>query len=101
MPEPRLPDLTRSFERHLRAENKSDRTVDTYLRPSGLLKAFLASRGVGRVEADRAHIEALLFGNEFCLIRDGLASVRAMTAQKYAFRCGPGSHGSDGSPLSS
>jgi hypothetical protein len=31
MSEPRLPDLARSFERHLRAENKSDRTVETYL----------------------------------------------------------------------
>ena len=31
MSELRLPDLTRSFERHLRAENKSDRTVETYL----------------------------------------------------------------------
>ena len=29
MSEPRLPDLARSFERHLRAENKSDRTVET------------------------------------------------------------------------
>jgi hypothetical protein len=28
MSEPRLPDLARSFERHLRAENKSDRTVE-------------------------------------------------------------------------
>ena len=27
MSEPRLPDLARSFEQHLRAENKSDRTV--------------------------------------------------------------------------
>jgi hypothetical protein len=34
MSEPRLPDLARSFERHLRAENKSDRTVETSLRPS-------------------------------------------------------------------
>jgi hypothetical protein len=31
MSEPRLPDLTRSFERHLRAENMSDRTIETYL----------------------------------------------------------------------
>jgi hypothetical protein len=31
MSEPRLPDLARSFERHLRSENKSDRTVETYL----------------------------------------------------------------------
>ena len=54
MSEPRLPDLTRSFERHLRAENKSDRTIETYL------EAFLAGRGVRLADADRAHIEAFL-----------------------------------------
>ena len=60
MSEPRLPDLARSFERHLRAENKSDRTVETYLEAVRLLKAFLASRSVGLAEADRAQIEAFL-----------------------------------------
>jgi site-specific recombinase XerD len=60
MSEPRLPDLARSFERHLRAENKSDRTVETYLEAVRLLKAFLAPRGVGLAEADRAQIEAFL-----------------------------------------
>jgi site-specific recombinase XerD len=60
MSEPRLPDLTRSFERHLRAENKSDRTIETYLEAVRLLKAFLAGRGVGLAEANRAHIEAFL-----------------------------------------
>jgi hypothetical protein len=39
MSEPRLPDLARSFERHLRAENKSDRTVETYLEAVRLLEA--------------------------------------------------------------
>jgi site-specific recombinase XerD len=58
--EPRLPDLARSFERHLRAENKSDRTVETCLEAVRLLEAFLARRGVGLAEADRAHIEAFL-----------------------------------------
>src|SRR5918994_2020500 len=60
MSEPRLPDLARSFERHLRAENKSDRTVETYLEAVRLLQADLARRGVGLAEADRAHIEAFL-----------------------------------------
>ena len=60
MSEPRLPDLTRSFERHLRAENKSDRTIETYLEAVRLLEAFLAGRGVRLAEADRAHIEAFL-----------------------------------------
>jgi site-specific recombinase XerD len=60
MSEPRLPDLTRSFERHLRAENKSDRTIETYLEAARLLKVFLAGRGVRLAEADRPHIEAFL-----------------------------------------
>ena len=60
MSEPRLPDLTRSFERHLRAENKSDRTIETYLEAVRLLEVFLAGRGVRLAEADRAHIEAFL-----------------------------------------
>jgi site-specific recombinase XerD len=60
MSEPRLPDLARSFERHLRAENKSDRTVETYLEAVRLLQAYLARRGVDLAEADRAQIEAFL-----------------------------------------
>jgi hypothetical protein len=60
MSELRLPDLARSFERHLRAENKSDRTVETYLEAVRLLEAFLAGRGVGLAEADRSQIEAFL-----------------------------------------
>jgi Phage integrase, N-terminal SAM-like domain len=56
----RLPDLARSFERHLWAANKSDRTVETYLEAVRLLEAFLAGRGVSLAEADRAHIEAFL-----------------------------------------
>jgi site-specific recombinase XerD len=60
MSEPRLPDLARSFERHLRAENKSDRTIETYLEAVRLLEAFLAGRGVRLADADRGHIEAFL-----------------------------------------
>jgi site-specific recombinase XerD len=60
MSEPRLPDLTRSFERHLRAENKSDRTVETYLEAVRLLQAYLARQGVDLAEADRTHIETFL-----------------------------------------
>jgi Phage integrase, N-terminal SAM-like domain len=48
------------LERHLRAENKPDRTVDTYLEAVRLLEAFLAGRGVGLADADRAQIEAFL-----------------------------------------
>jgi site-specific recombinase XerD len=57
---PRLPDLARSFERHLRAKSKSDRTVETYLEAVRLLQAYLARQGIDLAEADRAHIEAFL-----------------------------------------
>ena len=60
MSEPRLPDLAHSFERHLRAENKSDRTVETYLEAVRLLKTYLARQGVDLAEADRGQIEAFL-----------------------------------------
>ncbi len=48
------------FERHLRAEGKSDGTVETDLEAVRLLEAFLAGRGVGLAEAGLAHIEAFL-----------------------------------------
>ena len=51
--EARLPDMARSFERHLGAENKSDRTVETYLEAVRLLQAYLARRGVGLADAAR------------------------------------------------
>ena len=53
----RLPDLARSFER---AENKSDRPVETYLEVVRLLEAFLPAAASGWPRADRAHIEAFL-----------------------------------------
>jgi hypothetical protein len=43
----------RSFERHLRAANKSDRTLETYLEAVRLLAAFLAGRGVRPAAADQ------------------------------------------------
>ena len=39
-------DLPTSFQRHLRAENKSARTVETYLAAVQQLDTFLAGRGV-------------------------------------------------------
>lgn len=54
--------LLPSFERHLRAENKSTKTVDTYLEAAGQLAAFLEDSGVPTdVEAiRREHIEAFI-----------------------------------------
>jgi site-specific recombinase XerD len=55
-----LSPLLRSFERHLRAENRSERTVASYLVALRQAEAFLAARGVGLVDAARADLEAFL-----------------------------------------
>jgi site-specific recombinase XerD len=52
--------LLRSFERHLRAENRSDQTVATYLIALRQAEAFLAARGTSLAEAGRADLEAYL-----------------------------------------
>jgi hypothetical protein len=47
--------LLRSFERHLRAENRSDQTVTTYLIALRQAEAFLtATRGTTLAQAGRA-----------------------------------------------
>jgi site-specific recombinase XerC len=62
MAAPSVNDIGRSFERHLRAERKSPRTVKTYLEAVQLLRAFLANHDGGRtlMEARRQDIEAFL-----------------------------------------
>src|SRR4029450_10940275 len=55
-----LSPLLRSFERHLRAENRSERTVASYLVALRQAEAFLAARSVGLVDASRADLEAFL-----------------------------------------
>jgi site-specific recombinase XerD len=53
--------LLRSFERHLRAQNRSDQTVATYLIALRQATAFLtAARGTTLAAADRADLEAYL-----------------------------------------
>ena len=53
--------LLRSFERHLRAENRSAQTVATYLIALRQAEAFLTgSRGTTLAEAGRADLEAYL-----------------------------------------
>jgi site-specific recombinase XerD len=52
--------LLRSFERHLRAENRSDQTVATYLIGLRQAEAFLAARGTTLAAAGRADLEAYL-----------------------------------------
>ncbi len=73
-----LSPLLRSFERHLRAENRSERTVASYLVALRQAEAFLAARGVGLVDARRADLEAFL--------GDLLTYRAASTAATY-YRC--------------
>ena len=49
-------------ERHLRAENKSARTVETYLEAVLQLDAFLTGHGVDLAGAGRPDLEAFLAG---------------------------------------
>ena len=60
MMSPRSVDLAGSFERHLRAENKSGRTVETYLEAVNQLAAFLEPNGVKLADATREDVEGYL-----------------------------------------
>jgi hypothetical protein len=52
--------LLHSFRRHLEAENRSERTLASYLQSVRQAEAFLAARGKRLEEASRADLEALL-----------------------------------------
>jgi tetratricopeptide (TPR) repeat protein len=56
-----LSSLLRSFERHLRAENRSERTVASYLVALRQAEAFLAARGVGLVDAGQLRLALAVF----------------------------------------
>lgn len=62
MPGSSVDDLGRSFERHLRAERKSPRTVETYLEAVQLLTTFLTSHDSDRslLDVRREDVEAFL-----------------------------------------
>jgi site-specific recombinase XerD len=55
-----LPPLLDSFERHLRAANRADTTVGSYLIAARQAEAFLRARGKGLLEASRADLEAFM-----------------------------------------
>jgi site-specific recombinase XerD len=55
-----LSPLLRSFERHLRAENRSQHTIASYLESLRQAEAFLASRGHSLLDARREDLEAFL-----------------------------------------
>jgi site-specific recombinase XerD len=52
--------LVRSFERHLRAENRSEHTVENYLESLHQAEVFLCSRGRRLEEATKADLEDFL-----------------------------------------
>jgi hypothetical protein len=52
--------LLHSFRRHLEAENRSQRTLASYLQSVQQAEAFLATRGKRLEEASRADLEAFL-----------------------------------------
>lgn len=52
--------LLRSFERQLRAENLSPRTISNYQESLGQAQAFLAQRGRGFADADRGDLQDFL-----------------------------------------
>ena len=49
--------LLRSFERHLRAQNRSGRTIGSYLESARLAESFLKGRGKMLEEATQAGLE--------------------------------------------
>ena len=60
MDQPARDPLVRSFERHLHAENRSGRTVTTYLIAVRQADAFLRGRGTSIEAATRADLEAFM-----------------------------------------
>ncbi len=64
MTEPSVDDLARSFERHLRAERKSPRTIETYLEAVQLLTAFLS--GLARKFVGVDHAACRMVGAVVC-----------------------------------
>src|SRR6266511_1712323 len=75
MDEPAPSPLIRSFERHLRAENRSERTITTYLVGLRQADAFLRAHGTTIQAATRADLEAFM--------GDLLARRAASTAATY------------------
>src|SRR5215213_2883506 len=75
MDKPTRTPLARSFERHMRAENRSDRTIATYLHGLRQAEIFLTARGTTVEAATRADLEAFM--------ADLLARRTASTAATY------------------
>jgi site-specific recombinase XerD len=55
-----LSPLLRSFELHLRAANRSDNTIESYLESVQQAEAYLTARGRTLLDARRADLEAFV-----------------------------------------
>jgi integrase/recombinase XerC len=60
MSEPTLDNIARSFERHLRAENKSPKTVTTYMEAVTQLAGILGQDGRTLADARRGDVETFI-----------------------------------------
>jgi hypothetical protein len=79
---PKLIDLLPSFQRHLRAENKSPRTVQSYTEAVRRLHDFLTERGmpVAVASITREHVDAFM--------EDQLALLAASSTRSRYASCG-------------
>lgn len=91
MPAHSVDDLARSFERHLRAQNKSPRTVEACLEAVGQFAAYLRARrrangGRGLAEARGEDVEGFMI--------DLLGRHKPSTANNRYRACTPSTAGS-------
>jgi site-specific recombinase XerD len=79
-----LPRASRSFERHLLAENKSVRTARTYLAAVAQLDRFLAEAGMPRTlrGVKREHLEAFM-GDRLRSVKPATASIEFRALQQF------------------
>ena len=77
--------LLRSFERHLRAQNRSERTVGNYLESARLADAFLEGRGKRLEQATQADLEDFVAH----ILRRRSASTNALACQRGSTRAEP------------
>lgn len=74
--------LLRSFQRHLRAQNRSERTVGNYLESARLADAFLEGRGKRLEQATQADLEDFVAH----ILRRRSASTNALACRRGSTR---------------
>jgi site-specific recombinase XerD len=75
---------SRSFARHLRADNKAPNTIRAYLEATGQLDAFLAAQGMPRTVAGihREHVEAFIV-DQLARLKPASAANRYRSLQQF------------------